>query len=81
MTLGDERGGERRREEDKGRGAEVEERKVMNKNAKRTTTGGCEPELQTDRQAGQGLKPRAVQGGQAEDQSCLPTLPGSPPWR
>lgn len=62
-------------------GAEVEERRVMNRGAMRTTRGGWEPELQTDRQAGQRGKPRVVQGGQAADQSCLPSLPGSPPRR
>lgn len=72
--MGDERGGE----EDEGGCVEVEERKVMNREATRTGGGW---ELQTDRQAGQRVKPRAVQGGQAEDQSCLPSLPGSPPRR
>lgn len=67
-------------EEDKG-GVEVEEeRKVMNRETTRTTRGWA-PELQTDRQAGQRIKPRAAQGGQAKDQSCLPSLPGSPPQR
>lgn len=50
-------------------GAEVEERRVMNREATRTTRGGRKPELQTDRQADQRVKPRAVRGGQAEDQS------------
>lgn len=67
-------------EEDKGGCVEVEERKVMNREAMKMG-GGWKAELQTDRQAGQGIKPRAVQGGQAEDQSCLPSLPGSPPRR
>lgn len=62
-------------------GAEVEERSVMNREATRTTRGRWKPELQTDRQAGQRVKPRAVHGGQAEDQSCLPSLPESPLWR
>lgn len=64
-------------EEDEGGGVEVEERKVMNREATRKK-GGWKPELQTDRQAGQRVKPRVVQGGQAEDQSRLPSLPGSP---
>lgn len=62
-------------------GVEVEERKVTNREATRTTRGGWEPELHTDRQTGQRIEPTAVQGGQAEDQSCLPSLPGSPPRR
>lgn len=70
--MGDERGGG---------GVEVGERKVMNREATRTTREGWKPEIQTDRQASQGIKPRAVRGGQAQDQSCLPSLPGSPPWR
>lgn len=70
-----------RGEEDEGGGVEVEERKVMNREATTTARRGWEPELHTDRQAGLGIKPRAVQGGQAEDQSCLPSLPGSPPRR
>lgn len=49
-------------EEDKG-GVEVEEeRKVMNRETTRPTRGWA-PELQTDRQAGQRIKPRAAQGG------------------
>lgn len=56
---------EGRGQENKGGGVEVEERKVMNKEATRTTRGGWEPEFHTDRQAGQRIKPTAVQGGQA----------------
>lgn len=52
-------GDEQSVEERKGGGVEVEERKVMNREATRAR-GGWKPELQTDRQAGQGNKPRAV---------------------
>lgn len=59
-----------RGEEDKGGGVEVEERKVTNRKA---TRGGKEAR-DPDRQAGgPASKPRAEQGGQAEDQSCLPS--------
>lgn len=74
------RGGVEMRERQENK--EVGELKVMNKG---TMKEGLNPKLHTDRQTGsqasQGIKPRMVQGGQAEYQSCRLSLPGSSPWR
>lgn len=66
---GDEREGLRRETEG---GTEVEERSVMNRRG---------DESVEERTGARRFEPRAVQRGRAEDQSCLPSLPESPPWR
>lgn len=44
--------------------------------------GGMEARAETGRQAGRaGTPAQNSAGAQAEDQSCLPSLPGSPPRR